>query len=111
MSIKVKIDLRGMELIDPKVRAAIKTGLNKTGRRIERDAKILAPIDTGRLRASISPTLKGHLLTVQDNVEYGIFQELGTRKMKPHPFLKPALLKNIPNIKRDIEAEIRRALR
>lgn len=111
MSITVKVDLKGMNLIEPKVRAAIKTGLEKTGRRIERDAKIRAPVDTGRLRASIFPTVKGHLLTVQDNVFYGIYQELGTRKMRPHPFMKPALLANIPNIIKDIQSEVKRILK
>jgi len=52
---------------------------------IQRDAKINAPVDTGRLRASITPEVKafGNDVTgiVGSNVVYAPFMELGTR---PH---------------------------
>jgi HK97 gp10 family phage protein len=53
-----------------------------------------APVDTGALRNSI--TSESHLeedllYIVQDGVEYGIFQELGTSKMAAHPFIIPAI--------------------
>lgn len=111
-TISVTVDLKGFDKVEPKVRGAIKTGLKKVGFNIERDAKIFSPIDTGRLRASIFTTQKGwKMVMVQDNVQYGIYQELGTRFMAPHPFMKPALNKNISRIPSIITNEIRRALR
>jgi len=56
-------------------------------------AKIRAPVDTGRLRASIHlyPLAKGEITyTVSDGVEYGIHQEYGTVRMQGTPFLRPS---------------------
>jgi HK97 gp10 family phage protein len=51
---------------------------------VERDAKINAPVDTGRLRASITPEVRrGNPIEgiVGSNVDYAPYMELGTR---PH---------------------------
>lgn len=52
---------------------------------VQRAAKLLAPVNTGRLRASITPqvSIHGRVIrgTVGTNVKYGPFVELGTR---PH---------------------------
>lgn len=51
-----------------------------------------APVDTGALRASINATKRGNLLYwVQDGVEYGVYVELGTYKMRAQPFMVPAV--------------------
>ena len=51
-----------------------------------------APVDTGALKASMHTERKGNLLYwVADGVEYGIFQELGTYKMRAQPFMIPAV--------------------
>lgn len=60
---------------------------------VTRDAKKNAPVNTGRLRASITPEVKQHMWTVQgvvgSNVKYAPFVEFGTR---PHyPPLAPIL--------------------
>lgn len=62
---------------------------------VERSAKRLCPVDTGRLRSSITHEL-GHQGTVLvgrvgTNVEYAPYVELGTRRMRAQPFLRPAL--------------------
>ena len=77
-------------------------------------AKLLAPVKEGRLRNSIMwkvPTEKGGFndsggekadneITVNpkvnegyvgSNLDYSIYQEFGTRKMKPQPYLRPAI--------------------
>lgn len=52
---------------------------------VERDAKILAPVDTGRLRASITPQVRRNGNTVMgvvgSNVKYAAAVETGS---KPH---------------------------
>lgn len=59
-------------------------------------AKVLAPVDTGRLRASITFLIgsdgAGIFGLVGTNVEYAPYQEFGTFKMQATPFLLPALL-------------------
>lgn len=52
---------------------------------VEREAKILAPVDTGRLRSSITSVVRVHGNTMEgvvgSAVKYAPFRELGTR---PH---------------------------
>jgi len=62
---------------------------------VEGQAVTLVPVDTGLLRKSINHRVidrKGYPVgQIGTNVEYAPFQEFGTSKMKPQPFLKPAL--------------------
>jgi len=59
---------------------------------VEGEAKKRAPVDTGALRNSIMTNKKGKgWYWVQDGVEYGIYQEFGTRKMAAQPFMVPAV--------------------
>jgi hypothetical protein len=57
--------------------------------------KVLAyryvPADTGRLRASLHTEKPGDGFAAGTDVEYGIYQELGTRRMRAQPYLRPAL--------------------
>lgn len=52
-------------------------------------------VRTGRLRASISHAIgkdeQGLYADVGSNVEYAGFVELGTRRNRPYPYLRPAL--------------------
>ncbi len=81
----------------------LKQGMVKACLLVERDAKINAPVDTGRLRSSITNRIEieGDQLVgiVGTNVEYASFQEFGTSKMPAHPFLFPALESNKSKIK------------
>lgn len=56
-------------------------------------AKAYAAVDTGQMRASIyytyAPDQK--LLTLHCDVPWAWYNELGTYKMKPHPFMRPAM--------------------
>jgi HK97 gp10 family phage protein len=63
--------------------------------RIERGAKRTAPVDTGRLRASVTHSLErdfaGLVAVVGTDVDYAPFVELGTSRAAAQPFLRPAL--------------------
>lgn len=56
---------------------------------VTRDAKLNAPVDTGRLRASITPEIRPHgntvLGVVGSNLAYAPYVELGTRPHWPPP--------------------------
>jgi len=62
---------------------------------VENAAKVLCPVDTGRLRASIGiskhPTAAGMVVHVGTTVEYGGYVERGTSRMRARPYLAPAL--------------------
>ncbi len=96
------------------------------GFEIEKDAKHMVRVDTGRLRSSISvnwtgsgmaegkienkakpgdgvkqPTSKPEEFTVVvgTNVNYGVAQEFGSSRQSGHAYLRPALAKNLSKIK------------
>ena len=104
------------------VDGATAKALETIGLGLEGAAAKLAPVDKGRLRASIthatiraparprsnarsgdgvsSPTDR-HAVHVGTNVEYAPYVEYGTRKTAAQPFLRPALDDNRKNV-RDI---------
>lgn len=62
---------------------------------VESAAKRAAPVDTGRLRGSITRELgedaQGLVGRIGTNVEYAPHVELGTSRMTAQPYLRPAL--------------------
>lgn len=62
---------------------------------VEREAKRLCPVDTGRLRSSISHDLasdsRGIYARIGSSVRYAAYVELGTRNARAQPYLRPAL--------------------
>ena len=76
---------------------------------VERDAKILCPVDTGRLMNSITHDVNEAEISARvgipprfDNTSmmYGVYVEMGTSKMAAQPYLRPALEKNKGTIER-----------
>ena len=77
-----------------KINKANKQIISKACLMVVRDAKKLCPVDTGRLRSSITHEIEGTTGRVGTNVEYARAVELGTEKQSPQPYLRPALHKN-----------------
>ena len=63
--------------------------------RVQRRAKQLAPVDTGRLRSSVAYEVardgRDIVGRVGTDVNYAPYIEFGTRRMRAQPFLRPAL--------------------
>lgn len=66
------------ELSTASLRALERVGLQAEGYAID-----LAPVDTGRLRNSISHVVDGNTVYIGTNVEYAPYVELGTGKYYP----------------------------
>ena len=88
-----------------KIDEAIDKTLDSTGLFVESAAKLLSPVDTSRLRNSINHdvNLSKKRVTIGTNVEYAIYQEFGTRKMRAQSYLRPAAERNKATIKRVAE--------
>lgn len=73
-------------------KARVRTVVATFGLLIETDAKLRAPVDTGRLRQSIHLELRPDGLggEVATNLTYAPHVELGTRTQRAQPFLFPA---------------------
>ena len=70
----------------------ISAALTAIGAVAESHAKDLCPVDTGRLRNSISYAVEEseQAVYIGTNVEYAAYVEMGTSRMKARPYLKPA---------------------
>jgi len=71
------------------VSSFLKKQINQLAMSVERYAKQLTPVDTGRLRASINtqPQLGGISAVVSTNTDYAIYVHDGTRYMRARPFM------------------------
>ena len=77
--------------------------LEAVGLQAEGYAKMLCPVDTGRLRNSISHAVSGNEVYIGTNVEYGPYVEFGTRRQRPQPYLTPAATQHSADYKRIIQ--------
>ena len=78
----------------------IKNGLEAIGLTAETYAKKATPVDTGRLRNSISYTVDGEAAYIGTNVEYAPYVELGTNRAKAHHMLQKAATEHSAEYKR-----------
>lgn len=86
----VKIQTNRQEILNhfPDV---VEAALEAIGLTAESHAKENCPVDTGRLRNSITHAVEGDAVYIGTNVEYAPYVELGTSRMGARPFLGPAV--------------------
>ena len=94
MEIKVQVEageLFNVKNIENEVSSLVKNTLYG----IETDAKRNCPVDTGRLRGSITTNIiSTYSGEVGTNVEYAGWVEYGTRYQSAQPYFEPAVEKN-----------------
>ena len=93
------------EKVDKEVQAAIERGLEACGLQAEGYAKKLCPVDTGRLRNSITHTRGEREMEeyIGTNVKYAPYVEYGTsRGPGPRPYIRPAVEDHADTYKRII---------
>ena len=84
---------------------AVEKALEMIGLRAEGYAKSLAPVDTGRLRNSITHQQEGKdTEIIATPVEYAPYQEFGTSRIPPHPYMKPAAMNHNSEYKAIVES-------
>ena len=90
MTIEVKVDNTDMAIEE--MQRHKEAALEKCGAAWESYAKQGAPVDTGRLRNSLTHQMEGEdTVDIGSDVEYAIYQELGTsRNISPKLFLTNA---------------------
>lgn len=88
----VEVQENNVEQIEAAMDKAIAKALTMIGLKAEGNAKAICPVDTGRLRNSITNAIDtdANAVYIGTNVEYGPCVELGTSRRHPHPYLKPA---------------------
>ena len=77
-----------------------RNALTAIGATAETYAKKATPVDTGRLRNSISHSVDGEAAYIGSNVEYAPYVELGTSRAKAHHMLQKAATEHSAEYKR-----------
>lgn len=98
----VKIIDNSQEFIDEMARKK-KLALEAIGMTAERYAKKETPVDTGRLRNSMSHAVDGDSAYIGTNVEYAPYVELGSRGRKAVHMLKRAATEHSDEYKKIAE--------
>lgn len=87
MAIRFELDSSGIKNLD----AVVTDVLENTAKAVAEDARADAPVDTGRLRSSITSEMDGDTAIVRATAPYAVYVELGTSRAPAQPYLKPAL--------------------
>lgn len=88
----LEIRANNAKLIEGAIENQILIALEEIGLLCEGYAKKLCPVDTGRLRNSITHVISNNenAVYVGSNVEYARAVEFGTSRQKAQPYLRPA---------------------
>ena len=100
------------KVIEESLHSAIMKGLEEIGLVAEGYAKRLCPVDTGRLRNSITHVIfdgDEPYAIIGTNVEYGPAVEYGTSKQKAQPFLTPAANEHGSEYRKIMESKLKGA--
>ena len=93
MSVVAKLDTRVLDAIIAQHPKEASQVVRAGAHAVLGEAKVRSPYDTGALEGSLDTEEHTGPLNwwVHDGVEYGIYQELGTSKMRAQPFMVPAV--------------------
>ena len=80
--------------------------LEKIGLVAEGYAKRLCPVDTGRLRNSITHTTDDEAAYIGTNVDYAVYVEMGTVNTPAQPYLKPAVEDHMEKYRSILKSEL-----
>lgn len=99
-----KVDVKDYsKLVLSAYEQARERSLEMIGLTAEKYAKEIVPVDTGRLRNSITHEVDGKEVFVGSATEYAPHVEYGTIHQKAQPFLRPAATEHTSTYKRIIQ--------
>lgn len=96
--------MKGVQKKSIQTQKAVDQELMRSSMRVEREAKIMSPWDTGWMSNSIyseTVALFSHMVHVP--VEYAVFVELGTRYQAAQPFFFIALENEYPKLMKNLK--------
>ena len=109
IEIKATVDMN-FSIGDLDIDSIVQRELKETASDIEEEAKKRAPVDTGRLRASIEAETKGLEANIGTDVEYAHFVHDGTYAIEAQPYLFSAADSFLESLEERIASDIARLL-
>lgn len=95
--------LVSFERATAEVAAVCQLAGDKTILDVVADAQVLSPVDTGFNKNSISSTSMPLAWEAGPSSEYGGYLELGTSRMAPQPYMRPAFDRRVDSFVNAIE--------
>lgn len=106
---EVRVEDHTEEVIE-RTNAAIAVALEAIGLQAEGYVKLLCPVDTGRLRNSITHAPEGDKAEIiGTNVEYAPYVEYGTTRTKPSHFMKDGVQGHIAEYQQILDEYLKNA--
>ena len=102
LEIDARAFLSSLDKYQEDVLEGLQQDIEKAALTLEKNAKQNCPVDTGKLRASITTEVGNLEAEVGTNVEYALYVEFGTSKQSAQPFMRPALDKAITQLNKDM---------
>lgn len=103
MDMKFNMENDFSALVEEAAFSQIEKALKSVALTAEKYAKQDCPVDTGRLRSSITHETDKNTAYIGTNVEYAPYVEMGTSRMRAQPFLEPAMEQHLSEYKEMIE--------
>ena len=118
MSVEMEMHLDGLPELREKLNRLDKGMKRKVHEAMEFEAEAMkniararCPVRTGRLRDSIYAKVRDWILQLGATAPYAIYQELGTRYIRPREFLKNAVWLRMQSLINRINRAIRGAIK
>lgn len=108
MDIDIKFDDNSQKILSD-FEKALQRGLKAVGMTAEGYAKKETPVDTGRLRNSITHAVDEESVYIGTNVEYAPYIELGARGRKAHHMLQRAATEHTEEFQALLKSSIENA--
>ena len=97
-----KVTWKGDEYLRD-MEGAVEAAMEEAGSLFVAEAQRYCPVDTGKLRDSIRSEVSGLEMFGGTDCEYALDVELGTRRMPPQQFLRPAFDSTVPLVVQILE--------
>lgn len=107
MNVDIKINDK---LVKDAVERGMEAGLTEIALRVHATSTQIVPVDTGRLKNSLTWRVEGPEAEVGTNVEYAERIEYGGSRQAPQGFLRPALDSVGPKMGDIMQKNVKRAI-
>lgn len=118
MSVDVDIQVKGVSELEQKLgqldgtlQTKVHEAMQLEANSMKSIARARCPVVTGRLRDSIYAYVEGLILKLGATAPYAVFQELGTRYIKPKAFLQSAVFERMEHLVNRISRAIQEAIK